>query len=49
MAGWTGWVAALGGLISLGQLMSNSLASSWYAVIGGIIAIVFGIWAAMSD
>lgn len=46
MAKWTGWIAALGGLIAiLDQWAGFSPYLLW---IGGIVAIVFGLWAAMS-
>ncbi len=45
MANWQGWIAALGGLITLGEF-SVSQSTPWYATIGGITAIIFGIWAA---
>ncbi len=47
MAKWAGWVAALGGLISLASAYVPTLSSVWGVQIGGIVAIVFGIWAAM--
>jgi len=47
MANWQGWVAALGGLISLGEFITAQ-ATPAYATLGGIVAIVFGIWAAYS-
>ena len=42
MAGWQGWIAALGGLIALIALYTGGEILTW---IGGIVAIVFGIWA----
>lgn len=45
MAKWAGWIAALGGLISvLGGFMATA---AWMGWTGGIIAIVFGILAAL--
>ncbi len=46
MANWTGWVAALGGLIALASPYVTAL-NAWGPQIGGVVAIVFGIWAAM--
>jgi len=46
MAKWTGWLAALGGLIAvIGQFWG---ADFYLPVIGGAVAIIFGLWAAMS-
>lgn len=46
MANWQGWLAALGGLASvIGGFVSSV---NWLTWIGGIVAIVFGAWAAMS-
>ncbi len=44
MAGWTGWVAAAGGLLAFGYYIPS--AASWLVPLGGLTAIVFGIWAA---
>ncbi len=41
MARWTGWVAAVGGLLALGYYTSMA---SWAVPLGAIVAIVFGIW-----
>ena len=45
MVGWTGWVAAIGGLISL---IGIGYGPAWVDWLGGILALVFGIWAAMA-
>lgn len=44
MKNWQAWVAALGGLVSLGELLGG--AASTYATVGGLLALVFGVWAA---
>ena len=46
--GWKGWVAALGGVLTLlGQYVSAM--SGYYLVeIGAVVAIIFGAWASMS-
>lgn len=45
MAKWFGWIAALGGLISvLGRFMATQ---AWMGWIGGVIAIIFGVLAAL--
>jgi len=46
MAKWSGYIAALGGLLAL---IGNYVASitSWAVPLGGIVAIIFGIWASM--
>ena len=42
---WMGWLAALGGLIAiLNQWMLNP----YFLWIGGLVAIIFGIWSAMA-
>ena len=41
---WAGWVAALGGLLSLGHYVPSM--ASWAVPLGAILAIIFGIWAA---
>ena len=46
MGNWTGWVAALGGLITLATPYVTQI-QSWGAQLGGVVAIIFGIWAAM--
>ena len=44
---WSGWVAALGGVLSvIGGLVASV---SWLSWLGGIVAIIFGIVAAMPD
>ncbi|GEM_PF-2342167 len=41
---WSGWVAALGGLLSLiGHYLPNQ--ATWMVPLGAILAIIFGIWA----
>ena len=46
MGMWAGWVAAIGGLASvIGGLVSTMLWLSWF---GGIVAIIFGLWAALT-
>ncbi len=47
MAGWTGWVAALGGLLALISQYVVSI-SSWGIPLGAVIAIIFGAWAALA-
>lgn len=44
MAEWQGWVAALGGLVAIVSqwVQGAELALLW---IGGLAAVVFGIWA----
>lgn len=42
MARWTGWIAALGGLVSLGYYIPSI--ASWSVPLGAVAAIVFGIW-----
>ena len=45
--GWKGWVAALGGVLTLlGQYVST-LGNYYLIEIGAIVAIVFGVWASM--
>ena len=43
---WPGWVAAVGGALAL---VSQYVASmdAWGVPIGAIVAIVFGVWAAI--
>jgi len=48
MAGWTGWVAAVGGLLTLLGYVS-ALEGLYLRPLGAIVAIIFGIWAAYSD
>ncbi len=45
MVKWQGWVAAFGGLISI--LGAFIVGITWFTWVGGIIALVFGIWAAI--
>ncbi len=46
MAKWAGWVAALGGLVALLTNYVPQLQSLYGVEIGGLTAIIFGIWAA---
>ena len=46
MAKWTGWVAALGGLLAGLPSVGVSAIEGWSIPLGAILAIVFGIWAA---
>ncbi len=44
--GWTGWIAAVGGLASIiGAFVPT--ATNWLVWVGGIVAVVFGVWAAL--
>ncbi len=43
MSRWTGWVAAAGGLLSLGYYIPSI--TNWAVPLGAAVAIVFGIWA----
>ncbi len=43
MARWTGWIAALGGLFSLGYYIPS--VANWSVPLGAVAAIIFGIWA----
>ena len=45
MAKWFGWIAALGGLISI--LNGFMTVGAWFGWLGGALAIIFGILAAM--
>jgi len=47
MTNWQAWIAALGGLVALGEWFAPS--QPWYATIGGLSAIIFGVWAAYAD
>ena len=50
MENWQAWVAALGGLVALGQWpLGAGAATPWYAIIGGLTAIVFGVWAVYAE
>lgn len=44
MGEWQGWLAALGGLVALGSQWVAS-AQSIMLWVGGLAAIIFGIWA----
>ncbi len=43
MARWTGWIAALGGLLSFGYYIPSI--ATWAVPLGASLAIIFGIWA----
>ena len=43
---WQGWIAALGGLISI--IGFSAAAVSWMTWLGGIIAIIFGVWVSLA-
>jgi len=45
---WQAWIAALGGFVSLGQWFAVGANNPWYATIGGLAAIIFGVWAVYS-
>ena len=49
MANWQAWVAALGGLVALGQWLAPPGASPWYATVGGLAALIFGVRAAYAE
>lgn len=42
---WQGWIAALGGLLALISVYVPG--ATWLLWVGGIVAIVFGVWASM--
>lgn len=44
MARWTGWVAALGGVLAGLPSVITTLNQPWLVPTGAIVAIVFGIW-----
>ncbi len=46
--GWEGWIAALGGVITLLGQYVTSLSGLYLVQIGAVVAIIFGIWAAMA-
>lgn len=48
MTNWQAWIAATGGLVALGELWPGTIGTSWYALIGGLTALIFGIWAVYS-
>ncbi|MBU2523118.1 MAG: hypothetical protein KKE23_02390 [Nanoarchaeota archaeon] len=48
MARWYGVVAAVGGLIALGEWL-YAVNPPGYATIGGLMALIFGIFSAYSD
>ena len=43
MARWTGWVAALGGLLCFGYYVPS--VATWMVPLGASLAVIFGIWA----
>ena len=43
---WQGWVAALGGLLGVSNIYYPS---AWLGWIGGLAAIIFGIWAVYAE
>jgi len=47
MAGWMGWVAAVGGLLALLGKYVASLSGLYLVEIGAVLAIIFGVWAAL--
>ncbi|MEK6830720.1 MAG: hypothetical protein AABX77_01705 [Nanoarchaeota archaeon] len=44
MAKWTGWVAALGGVLAGLPSVAAAQIASWSVPLGAVLAIVFGIW-----
>jgi len=46
--GWTAWIAAIGGLLVLLGEYAITTAAGWMVPLGGILALIFGIWAAIS-
>ena len=48
MTRWYGAVAAIGGLVALGEWI-YAFSPPWYATIGGLMALIFGIFAAYCD
>jgi len=45
MASWAGWVAAVGGLLTVLGVLVNL--GTWAYWIGGLLALIFGIWGAV--
>jgi len=45
MTRWTGWIAALGGLVSIVSQWVGVVAEPWLLWVGGLAAIIFGVWA----
>ncbi|MBS3135051.1 hypothetical protein J4406_01605 [Candidatus Woesearchaeota archaeon] len=43
MDSWTGWIAALGGLVAI---LDMWFAHPYFLWIGGLAAIIFGVWGA---
>lgn len=48
MAGWKGWVAALGGVLVLLGTYVSSLGGYYLVPIGAVLAIICGAWASLS-
>ena len=46
-ANWTGWLAGVGGLLTLLGVIIGF--GSWAYWVGGILALVFGIWGAAAQ
>lgn len=44
MARWTGWVAAVGGVLAGLPSIGVGANLNWLVPLGAILAIVFGIW-----
>ncbi len=42
---WMGWLAALGGLVAI---LNQWILDPYFLWIGGLVAIIFGIWSAMA-
>jgi len=47
MGNFAGWLAALGGVIAIAGNYVDSLEKVYPIEIGGALAIIFGIWAAL--
>jgi len=45
MAKWAGWIAALGGLLAI---VAQWVPGEWLLWVGGLVAIVFGLWGAFA-
>jgi len=45
MAGWQGWVAAVGGLLAIIDIFTAT-SGQWLTWVGGIVAILAGVWSA---
>jgi len=48
MTNWQGTLAAVGGFIALLQWIP-AVSPPWYATVGGVMALVFGIYSAYSN